>query len=50
MRRAWRASESAIRRAKIYKDAGADVVFPDALASADEFRRFADELARLEDG
>ena len=36
--------ESAIRRAKIYKDAGADVVFPDALASADEFRRFADEL------
>ena len=36
--------ESAIRRAKIYKEAGADVVFPDALASADEFRRFADEL------
>ena len=36
--------ESAIQRAKIYKDAGADVVFPDALASADEFRRFADEL------
>lgn len=36
--------ESAIERAKVYKDAGADVVFPDALASADEFRRFADEL------
>ena len=36
--------ESAIRRAKIYKEAGADVVFPDALASADEFRSFADEL------
>ncbi len=36
--------EAAITRAKAYKDAGADVVFPDALASADEFRRFADEL------
>ena len=36
---------TAIERAKIYKDAGADVVFPDALASADEFRQFADELS-----
>ena len=36
--------EKAIERSKIYKDAGADVIFPDALASADEFRRFADEV------
>ena len=31
----------AIARGKIYKEAGADVVFPDGLASEDEFRAFA---------
>ena len=34
----------AIDRAKIYKDAGADVVFPDGLPSEEDFRAFADAL------
>jgi methylisocitrate lyase len=33
--------ESAIRRARLYVEAGAHVVFPDALRSADELRAFA---------
>lgn len=33
--------EAAISRANLYKDAGADIVFPDALASEDDFRAFA---------
>ncbi|MBI2587115.1 MAG: isocitrate lyase/phosphoenolpyruvate mutase family protein, partial [Rhodospirillales bacterium] len=33
--------DGAIARGKIYKEAGADVVFPDGLASEDEFRAFA---------
>ncbi|MDA1090747.1 MAG: methylisocitrate lyase [Proteobacteria bacterium] len=33
--------EGAIFRAKLYVEAGADVVFPDALASEDDFRTFA---------
>jgi methylisocitrate lyase len=36
--------EGAIERSKIYKDAGADVVFPDGLPTEDDFRRYADEL------
>lgn len=36
--------DAAIARAKVYKDAGADVVFPDGLPSADDFRRFADAV------
>ena len=36
--------KSAVKRAKIYQSAGADIVFPDALASEDEFRHFADEV------
>lgn len=32
--------EGAIARARRYEDAGADVVFPDALRSKDEFRQF----------
>lgn len=33
--------DNAIERAKIYLDAGADVVFPEALESKDEFKEFA---------
>ncbi|MFQ5765869.1 MAG: methylisocitrate lyase [Rhodospirillales bacterium] len=36
--------EGAIGRANMYKDAGADVVFPDALPSADDFRKFAEAV------
>ncbi len=35
--------DEAIRRANLYKEAGADVLFPDGLVSEQEFRRFADE-------
>ncbi len=33
--------DDAIRRAKLYLDAGADAIFPEALQTADEFRAFA---------
>jgi methylisocitrate lyase len=33
--------DDAVRRAKLYLDAGADAVFPEALETADEFERFA---------
>lgn len=33
--------DDAVRRAKLYLDAGADAIFPEALESADEFRAFA---------
>lgn len=33
--------EDAVRRAKLYLDAGADAIFPEALENADEFRAFA---------
>jgi methylisocitrate lyase len=36
--------EEAIRRAKLYKQAGADVIFPEALESAEEFAVFAREV------
>ena len=36
--------EGAIERANLYKEAGADVVFPDALASEEDFRAFADSV------
>lgn len=36
--------EGAISRCKLYVEAGADVVFPDALASEDDFRAFADAV------
>lgn len=36
--------EAAIERAKIYVAAGADVIFPEALQSEEEFRRFAEEI------
>ncbi|MCX8138866.1 MAG: methylisocitrate lyase [Thermogemmata sp.] len=36
--------EEAIRRARLYKQAGADVIFPEALESAEEFAVFAQEV------
>lgn len=36
--------EDAVRRAKLYVEAGADVIFPEAMESADEFARFAMEV------
>jgi methylisocitrate lyase len=39
--RAVEGMDGAVRRAKTYAEAGADVLFPEALESADEFQRFA---------
>jgi len=36
--------ESAIERANAYIDAGAEIIFPEALYSEDEFKRFAEEV------
>jgi methylisocitrate lyase len=36
--------DEAIRRANLYLDAGADIIFPDALISDDDFRRFCAEV------
>lgn len=36
--------EDAVRRAGLYTEAGADVIFPEAMESADEFARFAKEV------
>jgi methylisocitrate lyase len=36
--------EDAIERAKIYVEAGADIIFPEALESVEEFKRFAREV------
>ncbi|MEM3515959.1 MAG: methylisocitrate lyase [Saccharolobus sp.] len=36
--------EDAIERAKIYVEAGADVIFPEALTSKEEFAKFAKEV------
>ncbi len=33
--------DDAVRRARLYLEAGADAIFPEALESADEFGRFA---------
>ena len=33
--------EDAVRRANLYREAGADAIFPEAMESADEFARFA---------
>ena len=33
--------EAAVRRARVYVDAGADAIFPEALESSEEFRTFA---------
>lgn len=42
--RAVEGMEGAIRRAKAYADAGADILFPEALLSAEEFGAFAREM------
>ncbi len=41
--------DAAVARAKAYVDAGASMIFPEGLASEDEFGRFADALAPLKD-
>jgi methylisocitrate lyase len=33
--------DDAVRRARLYREAGADMIFPEALENADEFARFA---------
>ena len=37
---------AAVERARVYVDAGADAIFPEALESAEEFRMFARQLAK----
>jgi methylisocitrate lyase len=37
--------DQAVRRARLYLEAGADAIFPEALESADEFSRFAREVS-----
>lgn len=37
--------DGAIKRAKLYRAAGADMVYPDAIASEDEIKRFCDAVA-----
>lgn len=44
--RAVEGLEAAALRAKTYAEAGADAVFPEALESAEEFRAFAQRLAK----
>ena len=36
--------DEAIRRAKLYVEAGADAIFPEALSDPDDFRKFASEV------
>lgn len=36
--------DEAIRRGRLYAEAGADMIFPDALLSEEEYRRFASEV------
>jgi len=42
--RAASGMDAAIERARVFVDAGADVVFPEALRSPDEYRRFRDAV------
>jgi methylisocitrate lyase len=44
--RAVEGLDAAARRAKAYVQAGADAVFPEALESAEEFRKFANALSQ----
>ena len=39
--------DEAVRRAQLYLAAGADVIFPEALTSEEEFRRFASDVDAL---
>lgn len=42
--RAVEGFEGAVRRANLYLEAGADVIFPEALESQEEFKRYAKEV------
>ena len=42
--RAVEGFDAAVARARLYLDAGADAIFPEALETAEEFRRFAREV------
>ncbi len=42
--RAVEGIEGAIKRARMYREAGADMIFPEALQGKDEFRRFSGEV------
>jgi methylisocitrate lyase len=42
--RAPEGMQNAIERAKAYIDAGADMIFPEAMASSDEFKQFRDAI------
>src|SRR5439155_19546578 len=44
--RAVEGLDAAVRRARIYADAGADAIFPEALESAEEFGAFAKALEK----
>ena len=44
--RATHSMEEAIKRGKLAKEAGADIVFPEAMESEDEFRQYADAVGR----
>ena len=44
--RAVEGMEGAVKRALAYVEAGADAIFPEALESAEEFRFFADRMAK----
>jgi methylisocitrate lyase len=37
--------DDAVRRARLYREAGADAIFPEALETVDEFEHFAKEVA-----
>jgi methylisocitrate lyase len=45
--RAVEGLEAAARRARMYVEAGADAIFPEALESAEEFRAFAQMLSKV---
>jgi methylisocitrate lyase len=42
--RATHGLDEAIRRGRLYKEAGADVIFPEALETEDEFKAYADAV------
>ena len=42
--RATHGMEEAIRRGRIYKEAGADIIFPEAMESEEEFKTYADAV------
>lgn len=44
--RATEGFDAAVSRARLYLDAGADMIFPEALTSVEEFRAFAQALGR----